>query len=89
MAVPVIKNLFKNLPAGINLIDCAPGTSCNVVNSLQYADCAILVTEPSSFGLHDLKMEVQDVNDLDVYDVNIMFIGLCKRSREADRCQDR
>ena len=59
MAVPVIKDLLKNLPEGMNLIDCAPGTSCNVVSSLQYADGAILVTEPSSFGLHDLKMAVQ------------------------------
>ena len=31
----------------------------SVVSSLQYADSAILVTEPSSFGLHDLKMAVQ------------------------------
>lgn len=59
VAVPVIKDLLKNLPESINLIDCAPGTSCNVVTALQYADGAILVTEPSSFGLHDLKMAVQ------------------------------
>lgn len=59
MAVPVIKTLLKNLPQGINLIDCPPGTSCNVVNALNFADVAILVTEPSQFGLHDLKMAVE------------------------------
>nr|WP_259678962.1 ATP-binding protein [Clostridium chauvoei] len=59
MAVPVIKQLLKSLPKGINLIDCPPGTSCNVVNSLKYADIAILVTEPSEFGLHDLKLAVE------------------------------
>ena len=59
MAVPVIKTLLKNLPQGNNLIDCPPGTSCNVVNALNYADVAILVTEPSQFGLHDLKMAVE------------------------------
>lgn len=59
MAVPVIRELLKNLPQGINLIDCPPGTSCNVVNALKYADGAILVTEPSEFGLHDLKMAVE------------------------------
>lgn len=59
MAVPVIKSLLKSLPQGINLIDCPPGTSCNVVNALNYADVAILVTEPSEFGLHDLKMAVE------------------------------
>jgi MinD superfamily P-loop ATPase len=59
MAVPVIKELLKNLSGGINFIDCPPGTSCNVVNALKYVDGAILVTEPSEFGLHDLKMAVE------------------------------
>lgn len=59
MAVPVIKKLLQNLSEGINLIDCPPGTSCNVVNSLKYADGAILVTEPTQFGLHDLKIAVE------------------------------
>lgn len=59
MAVPVIKQLLGNLPPGVNLLDCPPGTSCNVLTALQYADGAILVTEPSSLGLHDLKMAVE------------------------------
>ena len=59
MAVPVISKLLKDLPQDINLIDCPPGTSCNVVTSLKYANGAILVTEPSEFGLHDLKMAVE------------------------------
>lgn len=59
MAVPVIRDLLKNLPKENNLIDCPPGTSCNVVTSLKYANGAMLVTEPSEFGLHDLKMAVE------------------------------
>lgn len=59
MAVPVIKELLRNLSEETNLIDCPPGTSCNVVNSLKYADGAILVTEPTQFGLHDLKIAVK------------------------------
>ena len=59
MAVPVIRKLLENLSKENNLIDCPPGTSCNVVNALKYADSAILVTEPSEFGLHDLKMAVE------------------------------
>lgn len=59
MAVPVIRELLKDLKGDINLIDCPPGTSCNVVNALKYADGAVLVTEPSEFGLHDLKMAVE------------------------------
>ncbi|KAJ51659.1 MinD superfamily P-loop ATPase [Clostridium tetanomorphum] len=59
MAVPVIKELLESLSEELNLIDCPPGTSCNVVNTLKYANSAILVTEPSEFGLHDLKMAVK------------------------------
>lgn len=59
MAVPVIKQLLKDLNGDLNLIDCPPGTSCNVVNALKKVDAAILVTEPSSFGLHDLNMAVE------------------------------
>lgn len=66
MAVPVIRTLLKDLPQNINLIDCPPGTSCNVVTSLKYAHGAILVTEPSEFGLHDLKMAVELVKMYDI-----------------------
>jgi MinD superfamily P-loop ATPase len=59
MAVPVIRRLLSSLPQGLNFLDCSPGTSCNAVNSLKYADGAILVTEPSLFGMHDLKMAVK------------------------------
>lgn len=59
MSVPVINKLLKNLDEGTNLIDCPPGTSCNVVNTLRYADVALLVTEPTKFGLHDLKRAVE------------------------------
>ncbi|GAA0116504.1 P-loop NTPase [Clostridium senegalense] len=61
MAVPVIKEVFNNIETNFNLIDCPPGTSCNVVTSLKYANAAILVTEPTEFGLHDMKMALEVV----------------------------
>lgn len=61
MAVPVIRTLLGELSNENHLIDCPPGTSCNVVNALRYCDSAILVTEPSEFGLHDLKMAIEVV----------------------------
>ena len=59
MAVPVIRKLLSGLSKEDHFIDCPPGTSCNVVTALKYADAAILVTEPSEFGLHDLKMAIE------------------------------
>lgn len=79
MAVPVIRELLKDLSDDINLIDCPPGTSCNVVNALKYADGAILVTEPSEFGLHDLKMAVELVK---IY--NIPFGIVINKDDEKD-----
>ncbi len=79
MAVPVIRELLNSLLEGINLIDCPPGTSCNVVNSLKYANGAILVTEPSEFGLHDLKMAVELVR---MY--NIPFGIIINKDDEKD-----
>lgn len=58
MAVPIIKNLLQNTRDQSYVIDCPPGTSCNVVNTLQYASAAILVTEPTKFGLNDLERAV-------------------------------
>lgn len=66
MAVPILKQLLHELPNGINFLDSPPGTSCNVVNTLNYADGAILVTEPTAFGLHDLKMAVELVKGMNM-----------------------
>jgi len=38
------------------IIDCPPGTTCPVVESMRGADAAVLVTEPTPFGLHDLEL---------------------------------
>lgn len=61
MAVAVIQNLLKEVEGKDNLIDCPPGISCNIVNVLKYSDAAILVTEPSQFGFHDLAIAVEVV----------------------------
>lgn len=66
MAVAVIKKLLENVPQGVNIVDCSPGTSCNVVNTMRYAKGAILVTEPTEFGFHDLKMAVEVVKIFDI-----------------------
>lgn len=67
MAVPILKELLKELSEeGINILDSPPGTSCNVVNVLHYAHRALLVTEPTAFGLHDLKMAVELVKRLNI-----------------------
>ncbi len=42
-------------PDMISIIDCPPGTSCPMQESVEGADYALLVTEPTPFGLHDAE----------------------------------
>ncbi|MBN1549991.1 ATP-binding protein [bacterium] len=67
MPVPVVRAVKKNSDGnGITIIDVPPGTSCPVVASLNGADYVILVTEPTPFGLNDLKLAVELVKTLDL-----------------------
>lgn len=69
MAVPVITQLKKwqaPEPEKITIIDSSPGTSCPVVESMRGADFIILVTEPTPFGLHDLKLAVRLTEELGI-----------------------
>jgi MinD superfamily P-loop ATPase len=68
MAVPVIHQLKKWHPpqSFVSIWDSPPGTSCPVVESIRGADYLLLVTEPTPFGLHDLKLAAQLATELDI-----------------------
>ena len=51
--------------AAFTVIDNPPGTSCAAVAAQKIADLVVLVTEPTPFGLHDLKLAVQMGRKLD------------------------
>ena len=64
--VPLIRELKADHLAGcagpagdVAILDAPPGTSCPMVQTLRSADFALLVTEPTPFGLHDLKLAVE------------------------------
>ena len=62
MATPIIKQVKGHAGnAGLTLIDAPPGTSCPVIASMKDTDFVLLVTEPTPFGLHDLKLAVEAV----------------------------
>ena len=64
-AIPLIKALKHNLDDDV-IIDAPPGTSCPVIESVQDTDYAILVTEPTPFGLHDLRLMVDVMQQLGI-----------------------
>jgi MinD superfamily P-loop ATPase len=69
MAVPVIRQLKQWVQPRLDqleILDAPPGTSCPVVESMRGADFILLVTEPTPFGLHDLRLAVQVAHELKI-----------------------
>lgn len=67
MSPPLIRKVRSySLPDRVTIIDAPPGTSCPVIASLKGADYVLLVTEPTPFGLHDLKLTVEAVKILGI-----------------------
>lgn len=65
MAPPVIRAVKKNISKeDLSIIDCPPGTSCPLLSAVKGVDYVILVTEPTPFGLHDLKLSVETMREL-------------------------
>ena len=61
--VKIIKALKSRVSSDLTtIIDCPPGVSCSTVEGIEGSDYAIVVTEPTPFGLSDLKMVVELLN---------------------------
>jgi MinD superfamily P-loop ATPase len=64
-APPLIRAVRKKaIPDGVAIFDAPPGTSCPVVTTVRDADYVLLVTEPTPFGLNDLKLAVEMLRQL-------------------------
>jgi len=66
-ATPLIDRVKEELrPEKTVIIDSPPGTSCPVIAAVQDSDYCILVTEPTPFGLYDLKLAVEVLRALKI-----------------------
>lgn len=67
MSPPLIEKVKSYIhPDKINIIDAPPGTSCPVITAIKNVDFVLMVTEPTPFGLHDLKLAVEAVKLLNI-----------------------
>lgn len=65
MAPPLIKAVKRGAPdADLQIFDAPPGTSCPVIQTVRDADYVLLVTEPTPFGLNDLRLAVEMLREL-------------------------
>jgi MinD superfamily P-loop ATPase len=80
LAPPVIKKVKGHIQKdAVAIIDSPPGTSCPMINAVSGADFCVMVTEPTPFGLNDLKLAVDVVREL-----KIPFSVIINRSGISD-----
>ena len=65
--IPIIQALKNTIDIKtITILDAPPGNSCPVIETIDGSDFCILVTEPTPFGLWDVKIAVEVVRDLEI-----------------------
>ena len=67
MATPIIRKekSFINNEMTV-ILDAPPGTSCPVIETVKGSDACLLVTEPTPFGLNDLRLTVEMLKQLHI-----------------------
>lgn len=67
MSPPLIREVKKHMNSTRTIIiDAPPGTSCPVIESVKGSDVSLLVTEPTPFGLNDLRLAVETLRELKI-----------------------
>ncbi|MBT3278523.1 MAG: P-loop NTPase [Phycisphaerales bacterium] len=72
----------------ITIVDCPPGTSCPVIESVRNTDYVVLVTEPTPFGLNDLKLAVKAMRKLQLPFGVVINRANMGDSKTRDYCRD-
>ncbi len=62
MSPRLVKKVRSYTGEGINILDSSPGTACPVVETVKDVDLCVLVTDPTPFGVNDLKLAVPFVS---------------------------
>lgn len=63
--VRVIKEAIRESgDEGVVILDAPPGTSCPFIQTVDKADYVVLVTEPTPFGLSDLKQSIETLKEM-------------------------
>ncbi|MBN2787211.1 MAG: ATP-binding protein [Paludibacteraceae bacterium] len=66
-SVPIIKKGIKAIePNQLALLDAPPGISCPFIATVESVDFVLLVTEPTPFGLNDLKLSVETLQKMQI-----------------------
>jgi len=89
MAAPLIRELKKRLDRSSNaILDAPPGAGCPVIETVKGSDFCILVTEPTPFGFHDLKVIVKVLEYMNIsHGVVINRVGVGDKKEVYEYCE--
>ena len=89
LAVPIIAAVKDHIDEKrMVILDSSPGACCPLVETIHGTDFCLLVTEPTPFGLHDLKIVVEVTRKLEIpMGVVVNFAGIGDRG-VYDFCEE-
>lgn len=88
MSPRLIQEVRKENSGWINIIDAPPGTACPAVESISGADIVVLVTDPTPFGVNDLKLSVDMCRGLGMEPVVIVNRADYRDDRLKEYCEE-
>ncbi|MBA7622540.1 Iron-sulfur cluster carrier protein [subsurface metagenome] len=90
LAVPIIAAVKDHInEKRMVILDASPGSACPLVETVHGVDFCLLVTEPTPFGLHDLKIAVEVTQLLSIpMGVVVNFAGIGDRG-VYDFCEEK
>ncbi len=86
MSPRLVKKVKEYTGEGINILDSSPGTSCPVVETVKDVDLCILITDPTPFGINDLKLSVDMAREIGQEPVIIVNRAEYKDSALKEYC---
>ena len=87
MSPRLVRKVKEQVDEGINIFDSPPGVACPVVETVKDTDLCILVTDPTPFGVNDLKLAVSMARSIGQEPVVVVNRADYKDSVLKDYCR--
>ncbi len=88
MSPRLIKRVKNLIGEGINILDSPPGTACPAVETVKGVDLCILVTDPTPFGINDLKLAVDMCREIEQEPVVVVNRAEYRDDSLKEYCRD-
>jgi len=88
MSPRLIHKVKENMGKGLNILDSPPGTACSAVETVKDADLCVLVTDPTPFGVNDLKLSVEMARKIGLEPVIVVNRADYKDDNLKSYCKD-